>query len=88
MLMETSREDVRSITGSNYRKIMLLVYKTSVLDVSKRDVDNIENFNLCSLEFWKVDSIIEILQVKKGKAEVPGFEKYEIDNILHYLHTS
>ena len=46
MLMETSREDVRSVTGSNYRNIMLLVGKSSVADVRKEDVDKIGNFEL------------------------------------------
>ena len=37
MLMETSKKDVRSITGQNFRNIMLLVGKTTVEEVRKVD---------------------------------------------------
>ena len=46
MLMETCKKDVRSVTGSNYRNIMLLLGKTSVSDVRREDVDSIEYFKL------------------------------------------
>ena len=36
VLMNTAKEDVRSVTGRNYREIMLLVGKTSVNDVNKK----------------------------------------------------
>ena len=88
MLMETSREDVRSVTGSNYRNIMLLVGKSSVADVRKEDVDKIDYFKLDSGDSWKVGSIIEIIQVKQGLMEVPGFEFDELEVILDYLCTS
>ena len=85
MLMETSREDVRSVSGSNCRNIMLLVGKSSVADVRKEDVDKIGNFELDSCDSWKVGSIREIIQVKQGLMEVPGFDELEV--ILDYLCT-
>ena len=88
MLMETCKKDVRSVTGSNYRNIMLLLGKTSVSDVRREDVDSIEYFKLEPDESWKVDSIKELIEVKQGKVEVPGFDKDELDTILDYLCTS
>ena len=88
MLMETSREDVRSVTGSNYRNIMLLVGKSSVNDVRKEDVEKIGYFELDSDESWKVGSIREIIQVKQGLMQVPGFGSDELETILNYLCTS
>ena len=37
MLMETSRRDVRSVTGQNFRHIMILAGKTSVEEMKKED---------------------------------------------------
>ena len=42
MLKDTSMKDVRSVTGSNYRSIMLLVGKSSVSEVTKADANRVE----------------------------------------------
>ena len=88
MLMETARKDVRSVTGSNYRNIMLLVGKSSVADVRKEDVEKIGYFELDSDQLWKVGSIREIIKVKQGLMEVPGFGSDELETILNFLCTS
>ena len=46
MLMETAKKYVRSVTGHNFRNIMLLVGKSSVESVKKEDVDMVEYFTL------------------------------------------
>ena len=51
MLMKEAMKDVRSVTGSNLRKIMLLVGKTSVEDINVEDVDTLEYFKLDENEF-------------------------------------
>ena len=87
MLMETSRKDVRSVTGSNYRNIMLLTGKCRISDVCKGDVKNLQYQKLDQSEAWKVGAIQEILQAKEGLAQIPGFEDDELDFILNYLCT-
>ena len=82
MLMETSKNDVRSVTGKNFRKIMLLADKDSIEDVKKGDVDKIEYHKLDENEVWKVEAIKEIINVKSGILEVPGFELEELQEIL------
>ena len=64
---------------------MLLVVKSSVADVTKEDADKIEYFKLDSGDSWKGGSIREIIQVKQGLMEVPGFDELEV--ILDYLCT-
>ena len=54
MLMKEGMKDVRSVTGSNLRKIMLLVGKTSVEDIKVEDVDTLEYFKLDENEHWKI----------------------------------
>ena len=61
MLMDTSKKDVRSVTGGNYRNMMLLLGKTSIEDVKKEDVEKI---GLDETELWKVNAIKEIIDVK------------------------
>ena len=87
MLMETSRRDVRSVTGSNYRNIMLLTGKCRVSDVCRGDVEDLHYHKLDDRETWKVGTIQEILQAKEGLAQIAGFEDDELDLILNYLCT-
>ena len=88
MLMETSKKDVRSITGKNFRNIMLLVGKTSVDEVEKTDAENIEYHPIKSEDLWKVDVIREILEVKCRKLEIDDFNQDNLEDILTYLCTS
>ena len=88
MLMETSKHDVRSVTGKNFRNIMLLASKDRIEDVTKRDIDNIGYHKLEENEVWIVEAIEEIINVKSGLLDVPGFELEELEDILSYLCTS
>ena len=88
MLMETAKQDVRSITGNNYRNIMLLVGKSSVDDVKKVDVEKIEYFPVKETDCWKVDAIREIIEVKNKVLDVEDFLLEELEAILDHLCTS
>ena len=88
MLMETAKQDVRSVTGSNFRNIMLLVGKTSITTVKKDDADKIKYFPIEEDDCWKVDAIKELIDVKNSILEVPGFEINELNEILSHLCTS
>ena len=67
---------------------MLLAGKSSVAEVRKEDVSKIGYFELDSDESWKVGSIREIIQVKQGLMQVPGFGSDELETILNFLCTS
>ena len=54
MLMRESMKDVRSVTGSNMRNIMILVGKTKVEDVKLEDLNSITYFPLAEEEEWKI----------------------------------
>ena len=88
MLMNTAMEDVRSVTGKNYRVIMLLTGKTSVKDVTKMDADKIEYFTMEKKDWWKVDFIKEIIDVKSKIANIDNFNTEELETVLAYLCTS
>ena len=88
MLMETSRRDVRSVTGQNFRNVMLLAGKTSVEEVKKEDAYKIEYFPMDENDMWKVDAIKEIIEVKNKMLNIDNFELEELEEILTYLCTS
>ena len=88
MLIGTSKKDVRSITGQNLRNIMLLVGKTSVDKVEKKDAESIHYHTLENEDIWKVDAIKEIIEVKSRRLEISDFDNDELEDILTYLCTS
>ena len=81
-------KDVRSVTGANYRNIMLLMGKTSVGEIKRVDIENIDYFELDEKEKWKVQYIQEIIEAKNNRVEIPGFEAEELQAMLNYLCTS
>ena len=88
MLMETAKKDVRTITGHNYRNIMLLVGKTTVDAVTKADADKIEYFPIDEADKWKINAIKEIIEVKNSNLKIANFELEELEEILTHLCTS
>ena len=88
MLMETSRRDIRSVTGQNFRNIMILAGKTCVEEIKKEDAKKIEYFPMDENDRWKVNVIKEIIEVKNNRLDIDNFELEELDEILTYLCTS
>ena len=88
MLMETSRSDVRSVTGNNFRNIMLLLGKSVVQDVKREDVKNIKYFPITEAERWRIDAIKEIVEVKNRTLDIDNFKLEELEEILTNLCTS
>ena len=86
--MNIAKKDVRSVTGRNYREIMLLVGKTSVNDVAKSDADKIEYFQMENKDKWKVGIIKEIIDVRSKVAEIDNLNSEELETMLTYLCTS
>ena len=88
MLMIEASKDVRSITGSNLRNIMLLVGKNRVEDIKLDDLSQLSYFKLQEDEMWKVPMIKEIINIKAGQIEVPGFEPEELEALLKHICTA
>ena len=79
MLLKTAKKDVRSVTGQNYRNIMLLVTKTSVEAVKKEDAEKIDYFPINQTDSWKVNAIQEIINLKNRTLDIANFEVEEIE---------
>ena len=73
MLMETSKKYLRSVTGQNFREIMLLVGKTSVEAVTRGDGDMIDYFPIAETDCWKMDIIKEITDAKNKVLDIDHF---------------
>ena len=87
MLLQEAVMDVRSVTGSNLRNIMLLVGKKKVEEVMTEDWNNIEYFKQEDADKWKTSLIWEIIDTKAGVADIPGFDFHELELILHNVCT-
>ena len=87
MLMLEAMKDVRSVTGSNMRNIMLLLGKSKVEDVQYHDYASLSYFKLKDDENWKVAMIKEIVEIKFGDREVHGFNLDEVTAMLDQLCT-
>ena len=87
MLMLEAMKDVRSVTGSNMRNIMLLLGKSKVEDVQYHDHASLSYFKLKDDENWKVAMIKEIVEIKFGDREVHGFNLDEVTAMLDQLCT-
>ena len=83
-LVQIVKKDVRSITGSNIRRIMLLQEKNSIEHLKH---ENVEYHSVPESKKWRIDFLKELLKVKFGEVEVSGFEKNELEEIINYLST-
>ena len=83
-LLSIAKRDVRSITGSNLRRIMILSGRKSIDDL--KDVD-IPYHPVPPNEAWMIGFVRELLDQHHGGLEVPGLLQTELDYILDYLCT-
>ena len=85
--MKEALNDVRSVTGTNMRNIMLLLGKRKISEVSLNDLSALSYFNLDETQQWRVPLIKELMKAKTEVVEVPGFDLDELQDILHHLCT-
>ena len=87
-ILKYARSDVRSITGSNIRNILLLTEKDAFADITKRDIRELKYKEIAKDDFWKIGFIREIIEVKNEQLGLNDFTKEELNDILAYLCTS
>ena len=85
-LLETILRDVRCTTGSNLRTIMLMAGKNRIEDLEVCEID-IKYHELLESEAWRVDFIKEVVELKYGDLDVPGFTAEEFEEIQDFLCT-
>ena len=77
--------DVRSVTGSNLRHIMLEVKKSNVDSVNINDIDQLKYYPVSEENEHKIELLKELIDIKFGEASVPGFDKEEIHEMIRHI---
>ena len=87
-LLSFIKNDARSTTGSNLRKILLLTKKNNIDELSKAYATTLHYQEVDPLDKWKISMIKEITDVKFNQLEVENFSNEELDEIMTFLCTS
>jgi hypothetical protein len=87
-LLNCIRSDVRSTTGKNLRKILLLTEKSHVQNLNPYDFNSVKYHQLGDDEKWRVDSLEELINIKFGKLELDHFVPEEIEEMIIFVSTS
>ena len=85
VLLQAIKRDCRSTTGSNLRSIMLLTSKDDILKLVPSDALEIMFEPVLKKNEWKIDILMELLDVRHGQAGVENLTTFEVEEILHYI---
>ena len=87
-LYNLTKDDVRTITGSNLRNILLLTNKLHIDDLHAGLVDSIEYHQIKEEDKWRVGLLKELIDLKHGKMTLPeGWPPGDLETILNFLCT-
>ena len=76
---------MRSTTGSNLRKILLLVNKDDVMNLQPADSTLIQYRKENEMNTWKIKMVKEIVEVRNETLNVENLNEDELEAILHQL---
>ena len=85
MLLHLIRDDTRSVTGANLRKILSQTDKLQSVDLVKRDAFKLEYHPLMPEDMWKSSLINELVGATEEKFSVPGFSDDEVHSMINHL---
>ena len=80
--------DVRSVTGSNLRNILLLTEKDTIEEISIHDIKNLKYHKVTDENAWKIELVKEITEIKNHQLSLNEFSMEEITDILKDICTS
>ena len=84
MLFNICQYDASSVTGANFRKLMLLCNRTSIEDISPNDIDSLTYQEIPNDDHWRIDTVKELINVRQGHLELPGFTHNEVEHLLTF----
>ena len=82
------KHDVRSVTGSNLRNILLMTNRDNIEEITTHDVKKLKYHEVTQENVWKIDFIKELIAIKNNQASLNDFSKEELDVILTNLCTN
>ena len=79
------RYDTQSVTSNNLRKILLLLDKDDIDELTPHDAKNIVYAPLPSEDEWRIGFAKEITDIKFGRMSLEGFSTEELNDLLRYV---
>ena len=79
---------MRSTTGSNLKRILLLTNKANPEDITDQDINQLVYAEMPNGNGWRVTLIHEITDIKFGQLTINGFSDEECEEILQFACTS
>ena len=86
-MFHETKLDCRSVTGLNLRRIMLLMNKNHIGEISYSDANHLTYKEVPPNEEWKVGFVKDITEIKHGQVILEGFSTKELDTMLFELCT-
>ena len=80
--------DVRSTTGSNLRKILLLTEKDDISELSKADGAKIRYQPLEKTDHWKSLVLSDLIDIRDGSLQVEVLSKDEVQEFIEIICTT
>ena len=87
-VLKYAKSDVRSITGSNIRNILLLTEKDGIENITKHDIKRLKYHEVAKEDTWKIGFIKELIEIKNNQLSLNDFTKEELEDILTHLCVS
>ena len=89
-LLDITKYDVRTVTGSNMRNILMLTNKTSIDDLKPSDVESMCYHPVPENEHWRVNAVMEIQDLLHGDSlsSPEGWNRGELKCVLNHMCTS
>ena len=83
-LYSLASSDVRSVTGSNLRNILMMTSLINVNDLHPNVMNNIKYHIIENTQMWRVGLISEVIDIKYGNLRNPnGWTDLDLDEILY-----
>lgn len=87
-LYHVVKYNVNTITGSNLRNIKILVNKNNISNLSPLDAISVKYHPIDADDHWRVDMILELIDVKHHNSYINNFNYDDIQDILNYVCSS
>ena len=87
-LLSICKNDCRSITGKNMRKIMLMCDKGNINSLEENDIDSLKYFPIPETETWRLGLLKELLEARSSNTEIKGFTETEITDLIELVCVS
>ena len=77
-----------SPTGGNLRRLMLQCDLNFISEMNSSNISDLVYSEVPKTEKWRIGLVNELMNIRHGTIEVPGFSSDDISDILDYVCTS